>query len=64
MERSPIHKESEMNESRIMILDYVSEGRLSVPEAVTLLRVLAEIEALDICFADPLSAGSIEIYLN
>ena len=53
-----------MYESRITILDYVSKGRLSVPEAVTLLRVLAEIEALDICFADPLSAGSIEIYLN
>ena len=53
-----------MHESRIMILEYVSLGRLSVPEAVTLLKVLAEIEALDMCCVELPAAASIEVYLN
>lgn len=53
-----------MNESRMMILECVSLGCLSVPEAVTLLRVLMEIESFDFCCAEVLSAATIEVYLN
>lgn len=53
-----------MSESRMMILECVSLGCLSVPAAVKLLRVLAEVESFDVCCPDVLSAASIEVYLN
>jgi hypothetical protein len=53
-----------MHESRIMILDYVSDGRLSVSLALTLLQVLAEVESLAFCCVEIPTAASIEIYLN
>jgi len=45
---SHVHKETQMEMTRLSVLDRLALGQLTVDEAVTLLKVLSAIEALEI----------------
>ena len=53
-----------MKEERMIVLEQLSQGDLTVAEAVTLLKVLSAIEALDLCCFGTAPTLSIEVFLN
>ncbi len=53
-----------MSANRIRVLEHVAQGNLTVDEAVTLLKVLAAIEALDLQLLNLCPSISIDLYLN
>lgn len=53
-----------MKEERMLVLEQLAQGDISVAEAVSLLKVLAAIEALDLCCLAEFPVLSIEVYLN
>ena len=53
-----------MKEERMIVLDWLSQGDLTVAEAVTLFKVLAAIESLDLCCFGESPSLSIDVYLN
>ena len=50
--------------NRLLILEHVSRGEITVDEAVTLLKVLSAIEAMDIETLAQAHSLDIDIYLN
>lgn len=53
-----------MEEKRMMVLERLEQGDLTVAEAVALLGVLSAIEALDICCLAETQSLSISVNLN
>ena len=53
-----------MSEKRIGILDALAQGQLTVSEALALIQVLVQIEALDFSCVELAQQLSIDVYLE